>query len=232
LLRVFSLGRRSERLFDALATHWRHVGNIRLIAGPDLATTTVEPHEFLGFLSGRLARRFIDGPETLDLRLSETDLEPDPDGRFRVSDYFCYDDTWLTVLSRLADESDAVLMDLRGFTPQNRGVTHEINVLVDDVQLGQVVFVTDRHHRRGVPAPDSAGGVEQDESGLAEPVVRARAAPPLPVHRGARRPPAPAVRPVHQCRSRVPNSGQSLGPGFFPFGAYRLLGGLHLLASS
>jgi hypothetical protein len=39
--------------------------------GPDLATTTVEPHEFLGFLSGKLARRFIDGPETLDLRLSE-----------------------------------------------------------------------------------------------------------------------------------------------------------------
>jgi hypothetical protein len=34
-------------------------------------------------------------------------------------------------------------MDLRGFTPQNRGVTHEINVLVDDVPLGQVVFVTD-----------------------------------------------------------------------------------------
>jgi hypothetical protein len=34
LLRVFSLGRRSERLFDALATHWRHVGNIRLIARP------------------------------------------------------------------------------------------------------------------------------------------------------------------------------------------------------
>jgi hypothetical protein len=60
-----------------------------------------------------------------------------------VSDFFCYDDTWQTVLSRLADESDAVLMDLRGFTPQNRGVTHEINVLVDDVPLGQVVFVTD-----------------------------------------------------------------------------------------
>jgi hypothetical protein len=143
LLRVFSLGRRSERLFDALATHWRHVGNIRLIAGPDLATTTVEPHEFLGFLSGKLARRFIDGPETLDLRLSETERERDPDGRFRVSDFFCYDDTWQTVLSRLADESDAVLMDLRGFSPQNRGVTHEINELIDHVPLGRVVFVVD-----------------------------------------------------------------------------------------
>ena len=40
LLRVFSLGKRSERLFDALAMHWRYAGSIRLIAGPDLVTTT------------------------------------------------------------------------------------------------------------------------------------------------------------------------------------------------
>jgi hypothetical protein len=143
MLRVFSLGRRSERLFDALATHWRHVGSIQLIAGPDLATTTVEPHEFLDFLSGKLARRFIDGPETLELRLSETDPYPDEDGRFRVSDFFCYDDTWQMVLSRLADESEAVLMDLRGFSPQNAGVVYEINELVDNVPLGRVVFVVD-----------------------------------------------------------------------------------------
>ena len=40
VLRVFSLGKRSERLFDVLALYWRFVGSIRLIAGPDLATTT------------------------------------------------------------------------------------------------------------------------------------------------------------------------------------------------
>jgi hypothetical protein len=56
LLRVFSLGRRSEQLFNALGMHWRYVGSIQMIAGPDLATTTIEPHEFLDFLSGRLAR--------------------------------------------------------------------------------------------------------------------------------------------------------------------------------
>jgi hypothetical protein len=143
LLRVFSLGRRSERLFDALATHWRHIGSIRLIAGPDLATTTVEPHEFLDFLSGKLARRFIDGLQTLELRLSETDPYPDEDGRFRVSDFFCYDDTWQMVLSRLADESDAVLMDLRSFSAQNAGVVYEINELINVVPLGRVVFVVD-----------------------------------------------------------------------------------------
>src|SRR5215207_6259005 len=70
LLRVFALGKRSERLFEAFAKHWRHIGSIQFIAGPDLATTTIEPHEFLDFLSGRLARRFIDGPQTLELRIS------------------------------------------------------------------------------------------------------------------------------------------------------------------
>lgn len=106
LLRVFSLGKRHERLFDALALHWRYLGSIRLIAGPDLATTTVEPHEFLDFLTGKLDRRFIDGRQTLELRLAEVDMQPDRDGRFRVNDFFatmipcawCYHGSCATVM--------------------------------------------------------------------------------------------------------------------------------------
>jgi hypothetical protein len=93
LLRSFSIGARSERLFDTLEKHWRRVGSIQMIAGADLATRTVEPHEFLDFVTGRLARRFIDRPATLDRRLREMDLLPDRDGRYRVNDFFCYDDT-------------------------------------------------------------------------------------------------------------------------------------------
>jgi hypothetical protein len=143
LLRVFSLGKRSERLFDALGMHWRYAGNIWLIAGPDLATTTVEPHEFLDFLSRKLARRFIDGPHRFGLRLSETDIEPDRDGRFRVNDFFCHDDTWRMVLSHLVEDSEAVLMDLRGFSPQNDGCVFEIDELINVVLLGRVVFIVD-----------------------------------------------------------------------------------------
>ena len=143
LLRVFSLGRRSERLFDALATHWRHVGNIRFIAGPDLATATVEPPELIEFIGRRLTRRFIDGPQALDRRISEMDIEPDPDGRFRVNKFFCYDHTWRMVLSRLVNECDVVLMDLRGFSSQNLGITFEIEEVINQVVLGQVVFVVD-----------------------------------------------------------------------------------------
>ena len=143
LLRVFSLGKRSARLFNTFGKRWRHAGSIRLIAGPDLATSTVEPHEFLDFLSGRLGRRFIAGPEMLDERLAETKQRRDFDGRYRVDDFFCHDDTWQMVLKRLARESDAVLMDLRGFLPGNLGCVFEINELLNVVPLDRVVFVID-----------------------------------------------------------------------------------------
>jgi len=53
-LRVFSLGRRGEQVFDAVSAHWRYIGNVRMIAGPDLAVTAIEPHEFLEYLGGRI----------------------------------------------------------------------------------------------------------------------------------------------------------------------------------
>ena len=141
VLRVFSLGKPGEKLFSALAKHWRHVGSMQLIAGPDLATSTLEPHEFLDFVSGKLARRFIDGPEALEKRTSEMDTKPDQDGRFRVNDFFCHDDTWKLVLSRLVKNSNAVIMDLRGFTADNEGCLYEINELINVASLKQVVFV-------------------------------------------------------------------------------------------
>jgi hypothetical protein len=143
LLRVFALGKRSERLFDELALYWRYAGGIRLIAGPDLATATIEPHEFLNFLSGRLERQFIDDAQTLDLRISEMKPQPDYDGQFRVSDFFCYDDTWRLVLSQLVGKSDVVLMDLRGFSAQNSGCIFEINELINMMPLEQVLFIVD-----------------------------------------------------------------------------------------
>jgi hypothetical protein len=143
LLRVFALGKRSERLYDALGKHWRGAGSIQMIAGPDLATSTVEPHEFLDFVTGKMARRFIDSAQTLDLRIEQMDLKADGDARFRVTEFFCHDDTWKITLSRLADDSDAVLMDLRGFSQNNAGCIFEINELFNLVPLWRVVFVID-----------------------------------------------------------------------------------------
>jgi hypothetical protein len=48
------------------------------------------------------------------------------------------------VLSRLVHESDAVLMDLRGFSRDNAGCVFELHELVRLVPLDRVVFVVDR----------------------------------------------------------------------------------------
>ncbi len=143
LLRVFSLGRRSAQLHDALSSHWRSIGNLRMIAGPDLAATTIESHEFLDFLSGKLNEYFIASHAELQQRLTEAADQPDPDGRYRVTEYFCFADTWKMVLGELAARHDVVLMDLRSFSPQNAGCIYEINTLLDLVPLEKILLITD-----------------------------------------------------------------------------------------
>jgi hypothetical protein len=143
VLRVFALGARSQRLFDVLAKRWLRTGPISLIAGPDLVTATVEPHEFLDFVGGRLSRQFVRDTADLDRRIAQLETGPDPDGRHRVSELFCHADTWQPTMRELAIRSDAVLMDLRSFSESNRGCVYELAQLLETVDLRRVVFVVD-----------------------------------------------------------------------------------------
>ena len=143
LLRVFALGPRSERLFDLVRKHWLRLGNITLIAGPDLITTTVQPHEFLGFIGGGLSRQFVSGRADLERRVAAMDTSVDPDGRFRVNEFFCHADNWQMTMRELARHSSAVLMDLRSFSPANQGCLYELGELLNSVDLARVLFVID-----------------------------------------------------------------------------------------
>ena len=143
LLRVFRLGARSERFFDKLRRHWQEVGSISMVAGPDLVTALIEPDEFLDFLAGGLDRRFVASSADLDGRIASVDLAPDPDGRYRVNEFFCRGDTWQVTMQKLAAASEVVLMDLRSFSASNKGCVDEIGYLLDDVDLARVVFLLD-----------------------------------------------------------------------------------------
>ena len=87
LLGVFALGRRSERLFDLLQKHWLRSGDITMIAGPDLVTTTIEPHEFLDFLGRGVSRQFVKDRADLSGRIAAMDTTTDPDLRYRVNEF-------------------------------------------------------------------------------------------------------------------------------------------------
>ena len=87
LLRVFGFDRRTQRLLDDLGQRWRYLGPIRLLAGPDLAYSTIEPHEFYDFISGRLSRAFVkdrkdSGEPPVVRRAGRRPRRPLPDRRF------------------------------------------------------------------------------------------------------------------------------------------------------
>jgi hypothetical protein len=148
LLRVFRSDRHARTLLEKVMQRWRYLGPIRLITGTDFADSTIEPHEFFEFLSGRLSRAFVKDREDLGHRLSEYIPRPDPDGRYRIEDFFCHLDTWQMTVAHLAKEADVVLMDLRGFSSAHRGCTLEIAMLVNSVPVNRLVFVADTSTNR------------------------------------------------------------------------------------
>lgn len=94
LLRTFGARRRSTRLLRDVTRQWRWIGSVELITAPDLATESLDPDELLDFLTFRLPRRFVQRVDTIGPRLADLDLRPDRDGRYRVNELMCHDDTW------------------------------------------------------------------------------------------------------------------------------------------
>jgi len=143
LLRVFALSSRSERLFDSLTPGWRRAGSVVMIAGPDLVRSSIQPHELLEFVGGKISRRFVADPAQLAEQITSLDLNPDPDGRYRINQFFCHRDSWQSTMRELAKHSSVVLMDLRSFSARNQGCIYEFGQLLDAFDLRRVLFVID-----------------------------------------------------------------------------------------
>jgi hypothetical protein len=79
----------------------------------------------------------------LEHRLSRLLPKPDPDGLYRIEDFFCHLDTWQMTVASLAKQADVVLMDLRGFTSAHRGCVFEIEMLLDSFPVNRIVFLID-----------------------------------------------------------------------------------------
>lgn len=143
LLRVFGHGQRSRRFFKDFAFHWQFYAPVHLISAPDLAGQLLEPHEVLDFFSGRLRNQYVNTPEQLRHRLDTLDELPDPDGRYRINEFYCGDAIWKDTVIQLLGRSRAVLMDLRSFSAQNKGCIFELTQLLLHVQLDNILFLTD-----------------------------------------------------------------------------------------
>ena len=65
-------------MLDKVAQRWRFDGPVQLVAGIDVAARTVDPGDFLAFVGGRLADRYVAGPESLRARLAALDTRARP----------------------------------------------------------------------------------------------------------------------------------------------------------
>jgi len=143
-LRVFGYRARTEAMLDKVAQRWRFDGPVQLVAGIDVAARTVDPGDFLAFVGGRLADRYVVGPESLRARLATLDIAPDPDGRFRINEFYCHGDTWQPTVQALLDTTDRVLMDVRSLSERNQGCRYELEQLVWRLPSDALVLVVDQ----------------------------------------------------------------------------------------
>ena len=184
VLRVFGDTARSESLFDRVVGRWRWFGSLTTIAGPDIVARTVDPGDFLRFAAGDIAASFVTTQADLDRRLASLDLQPDPDGRFRVNEFCCRDNSWQATVVRLIDSADAVLMDLRGFDARRAGCEFELGELARRRRPDQVRAADGCQHRPRPPGP-----VARPDGGSAAGAGRFRQSRGA-VARGLRRPAA------------------------------------------
>ena len=165
LLRVFGNTRRTEALFKRIASRWQRFGPVTMIAAPDVVAATVDPGDVLRFMSGRIDAGFITSQDDLTRRLATMDVEPDRDGRFRISEFCCRDDTWQATVVALIERADAIVMDLRGFTAARRGCEFELRQLVARTDPGRVVLVVDASTDRTLLAAAGATALRTMEVG-------------------------------------------------------------------
>ncbi len=152
LLRVFGDTRRIEALFARIASRWQRFGPVTMIGAPDVVAGTVDPGDVLRFAAGNIDASFVTSQDDLTHRLATMDVEPDRDGRFRINEFCCHDDTWQATVVALIERADAVVMDLRGFTSERHGCEFELKELGARLGTGRGVLIVDASTDRSLLA--------------------------------------------------------------------------------
>jgi hypothetical protein len=143
-LRAFGWRARTERLFDRVGARWRYRGPITMIAAPDVVARSIDPADLLGYVRGDVEQSFVRSDAELAARLAAIDRQRDPDGRFRINEFCCADNTWRATVVRLMECADVVLMDLRGVKQGDKaGCVFELEQLALRMPAARIVLVID-----------------------------------------------------------------------------------------
>lgn len=142
-LRVFKPSNRSEQFSDRFFGYWRFAGPVWMIAGPDLAGAYMEPTEFFAYIRGRLRERFVGDPREASACIETLDNARDPDGRFRINELLCRDNTWQPIILQMIARAGVILLDLREYSQQRKGTRFELTELLRRAPLEKVLLLID-----------------------------------------------------------------------------------------
>jgi len=143
MLRVFAQRSRQHALLEAIQQRWRSIGPIHQIGGPDLAALNVDLDECATYLTGRLHELFLPEAAGVERLQSLLRMHADREGRFAINEVFCFNTAWRHTVEQLMRVSDAVVLDLRGFTGHRRGTAYEIGLLGHEALLARAVAIGD-----------------------------------------------------------------------------------------
>jgi hypothetical protein len=145
VLRVFGRAEEREDLLDALGDTWCRIGAVDLFAHSDVASRTLRSSMLEAFLLRRSDDQFLKTEAEVDAQLDHLRSEIEGDARYPVNSVYSYGTVWQHAFVRLAEQSDAVLMDMRGFTAERKSSAWELAYLVQHTALRRVVLLVDRH---------------------------------------------------------------------------------------
>ncbi len=94
------------------------------------------------FTKRAMASSFIKSPDDLKTSLQQLNTRPlRADNTFKEKPMACYDNTWKFTVEKLVTSSQVILMDLRGFSEENKGCEYEVNLLLNSVKLERILFI-------------------------------------------------------------------------------------------
>lgn len=140
---VFGSSESPQGLTFGFGAAWQYIGIIQLLSGAGfMGVEAFSAAKLIG--RGKRADLIIKTPEELRARLDTFDDRPRFLSMYPHRTLLCNDAVWKLALHTLLNDTDVVLMDLRGFSPESRGAAYELGQLVDRFSTDRFVLLADQ----------------------------------------------------------------------------------------
>jgi len=93
----------------------------------------------------KIKRSFIRNEKSLESLLKKK-LKEKPvnwNSKYKGVPLMCFDNTWKMAVNNISKATDVILMDLRGYSQENKGCEYEVNFLFNFIDINKIVFLTE-----------------------------------------------------------------------------------------